>query len=58
VLVSRDLDGLKIACSGSICQFPHGHGALLWGHPCHFVVFAAEDGEVAGPPWFGVVGRP
>jgi len=57
VFVLRDLDGLQIARSRDVCCFSQGHGALFAGQSCRLMILVAQDGEVGGPPRFGVVGR-
>jgi len=57
VFALRGLDGLEVARSGDVRCFSQSHGALFVRQPCRRTIFAAQDGEVGGPPRFGVVGR-
>jgi len=57
VFVFRKLDGLEIARSRDGRRFFQGRVPLLAGQPCRLLIFPSKDGEVGGPPTFGVLGR-
>jgi len=55
VLILCDLDSLEIVCPRDAHHFSHGHRTFFPGQSCRLMVFAAQDGEVRGPPRLGVV---
>jgi len=54
VLVLGGLDCPEIPRLGGACNVPHVRGVVLPGRPSGFMVFTTEDGQVGGPPGFGV----
>jgi len=58
VFVFSGLDRLKVPPLGGAGDFPHVWCVVLLGRSCCLVVFATEDGQVGGPPRFGVMGGP
>jgi len=57
VFVLGGLDCLKIPRLGGAGNFPHVWGVALSGRSGGLMIFATEDGQVGGPPGFGVMGR-
>ena len=58
VFVFSGLDRLEVPLLGGAGDFPHVWCVVLLGLSCCLVVFATEDGQVGGPPRFGVMGGP
>jgi len=48
-------DRLEIPRFRGVSHVPQGRGAMLSSHPGGFVELTAEDGQVGGPPGFGMV---
>jgi len=57
VFVLCGLDCLKIPRLGDIGSFPHVWDVVFSGRSGSLIIFATEDGQVGGPPRFGVMGR-
>jgi len=58
VFVFSGLYRLKIPHLGGAGDFPHVWGVVFSGRSRGLVIFTAEDGQVGGPPGFGVMGGP
>jgi len=58
VVVFCGFDCLEVPRLGGACNLPHVWGVVLSCRSGGLVVLTAQDGQVGGPPRFGVMGRP
>jgi len=57
VLVLCGLDCLEIPRIGGAGNFQHVWGVIVTSRSGGLMILATEDGQVGGPPRFGVMGR-